>query len=110
MKTITCIICPRGCAMSFENGTVTGNACSRGKRYAIEEVTSPTRSLTTVLRVSNRTDTMVSVKTSRPIPKDNILDAMQALKTVEVTAPILRGDILLSDIFGVSIVATKSVP
>ena len=78
-RNLSCIICPRGCALEIdlENLTVTGNACPRGEDYARQEVTCPMRTLTTALRVANRENTMVSVKTAAPIPREKLMDAME---------------------------------
>ena len=65
-RNLTCIICPRGCALTVEgekdNLVVTGNACPKGKQYAIDECTHPVRTVTSIVRVANRVDTMVSVR------------------------------------------------
>ena len=46
-QNLTCIICPRGCALTVTKGegslTVAGNSCPKGKQYAIEECTNPTQ-------------------------------------------------------------------
>ncbi len=79
-RTITCIVCPRGCTMtaeiSGESITVFGNACPRGEKHAVGECTNPVRSLTSIVRVSNREDTMVSVKSAAPIPKGKMFEIM----------------------------------
>ena len=66
-RNLVCIICPRGCSLCVEgNGSdlkVSGNSCSKGERYAMDECTHPVRTVTSIVRVSNRVDTMVSVKT-----------------------------------------------
>jgi CxxC motif-containing protein len=67
------------------------------------------RTVTAVVRVENRTDTMVSVKTEAPIPKDKIFDVMEIINKTKVIAPVKIGDVILSDIFGTKIIATKSV-
>lgn len=108
-QNVTCIICPRGCSLSVDGSVVTGNACRRGERYGREETTNPTRTVTSILRVNNRLDTMVSVKTSCPIPKQQIPLLMEALHSVSVSAPITLGDILLSGLYGADILATKTV-
>ena len=112
-KELICIICPRGCALTVEgekeNLTVYGNACPKGKQYAIDECTHPTRTVTSIVRVTNRKDTMVSVKTVAPIPKENVFDVMEKIRTAEVDAPIEAGTVILSDIFGTQIVATKTI-
>ena len=112
-KTITCIICPRGCTLEVDiNGAdtvVKGNSCPKGEKYAIDECTNPTRTVTSVVRVSNREDTMVSVKTSEPVPKDRIFDVMEKIRKASVEAPVKIGDEILSDVYGSSIVATKDM-
>ena len=112
-KEMTCIICPRGCALkveiSGENITVTGNSCKKGYQYAVEEYTNPTRTVTSSVRVENREDTMVSVKTAKPIPKDKIFEVMRLIREKKVCAPLHIGDIIIKDIFGTNIVATKNV-
>ena len=112
-RELTCIICPRGCGLTVEiNGdsvTVTGNACPKGQQYGVDECTNPTRTVTSIVRVANRVDTMVSVKTEKPIPKENIFDLMQIISAKEVNAPIEIGDIICDDVFGTKVIATKQV-
>ncbi len=112
-KTITCIVCPRGCAMSAEiqgdTITVTGNACSRGEKHAIGECTNPVRSLTSTIRVSNREDTMVSVKSAAPVPRGKMFEIMERIRSTAVEAPVRIGDVLLDNICGTQIVATKEI-
>lgn len=112
-KQITCIICPRGCTVNVrrENDkyTVSGNACPRGETYAINECTNPVRTVTSIVRISNREDTMVSVKTEAPIPKDNIFHVMELIHNKKVSAPVKIGDVIISDCFGTNIIATKNI-
>lgn len=112
-KDMTCIICPRGCALKVEiegdNITVTGNSCPKGKQYAIDECTNPTRTVTSSVRVENREDTMVSVKTASPVPKDKIFEVMRLIRAKSVCAPVGIGDIIIKDVFGTNIVATKNI-
>ena len=112
-KKITCIICPKGCAMTakMENGKVTveGFTCPKGEEYAINECTNPVRTVTATARVANRRDCMVSVKTEKPVPKGKMAEVVAALRQVTVNAPIRIGDVILADIFGTRIVATKDV-
>ena len=112
-KNMICIICPRGCAMTAEvNGeavTVTGNTCPKGEEYAINECLHPMRTVTAAIRVANRENTMVSVKTDAPVPKDKMMDVMAALHKVAVEAPAAIGDVVISDIFGANVIVTKNV-
>ena len=112
-RTLTCIICPRGCMLNVtgELGKlyVTGNACPKGEQYAIDECTHPVRTVTSVVRVYNREDTMVSVKTAAPIPKEYIFDVMNRIHAARVRAPIAAGTVILKDVYGTDVIATKSV-
>ncbi len=112
MKELVCICCPRGCQLTIdENGKVSGNFCQKGKEYALEETRAPKRVLTTFIRVSNRKDTMLSVKTSGAIPKEKMNELMAYINLVKVRAPISLGDVIVSDILGlgVNLVATKNI-
>ena len=109
-RTLTCIVCPRGCTVTVEeNMTVTGNGCKRGAEYAIAECTNPTRTVTATVRVANREDTMVSVKTAAPVPKGEMFTVMKKLRAMTVSAPIAIGDVILKDIFGTEVIATKNI-
>lgn len=113
-RTLTCIICPKGCSMCAERTQdgirVSGNGCKRGAEYAVTECTAPKRTLTAVMRIANRQNTMVSVKTSAPIAKEAMMEAMTLLGRTAAFAPIRIGDVLLRDVFGADIVATKTIP
>lgn len=112
-RKLTCIICPRGCLLTAhidENGvSVTGHTCPKGEEYAINECTNPVRTVTATVRVRNREDTMVSVKTVVPVAKDQMLSVMEQLRKTAVTAPVYIGDVILTDVCGSDIVITKDV-
>ena len=112
-RKIICILCPRGCAMTV-NGElgalqVTGNTCPKGKEYAINECTNPVRTVTSTVRVSNRTDTMGSVKTAAPVPREKMMEVMGQLRSIQVKAPVEIGDVILENICGTNILATKQI-
>ena len=112
MKELTCIVCPRGCRLKVDdNMEVTGNACPRGKIYAINELTNPTRTITSSIRVSNRPYTLVSVKTDKPIPKDKMFDVMKEIDKLTVEAPTQIGQIVKANILGLdsNIIITKNI-
>ena len=115
-RELICIGCPMGCPLTveLENGeikTITGYTCKKGETYARKEVTNPTRSVTSTVRVEGGRADMVSVKTREDIPKDKIFQCVKALKGVTVKAPIRIGDVVVADVAGtgVDIVATKEV-
>lgn len=112
-REITCIVCPRGCRMTAdiqgETITVTGHTCPRGEKHAIDEILHPVRSLTSIVRVSNRRDTMVSVKSAAPVPKGEMFTIMEKIHATTVEAPISIGDVIIEDVCGIQIIATKEV-
>lgn len=115
-RELICIGCPMGCLMAvgLENGQVTevtGNTCKRGDAYARKEAVSPTRILTTTVRVKGGVLPVASVKTREDIPKGRINDCVRALRHVRVAAPVHIGDVLLADVAGtgVDVIATKDV-
>ena len=122
-KDLICIICPRGCKMSVElpdctlpdmgkpgcEITVFGNSCKRGETYAIAECTNPQRSITSTVRVSNRQNVMVSVKTKDTVSKNQIFEFMKIIRSINVEAPIEIGDELCDNVAGTKIIATKKV-
>ena len=112
-RVLTCIICPRGCMLTVTGEkdaiAVTGNACPKGAQYAKDECTHPVRTVTSVVRVANREDVMVSVKTAEPIPREHIFDVMDRIRAVSVDAPVTAGTVILDDVFGTQIVATKTI-
>jgi CxxC motif-containing protein len=112
-KNLVCIICPRGCALEVDINadavSVCGNACPKGKEYAVNECTNPVRTVTATVRVSNRPNTMVSVKTNTPVPKASMMQVMEHLRKTQVQAPVSIGDVVLENICGSSIIVTKAV-
>ena len=112
MKELTCIVCPRGCRLKVDdNMEVSGNACPRGKIYAINELTHPTRTITSSIRVTNRPYTLVSVKTDKPIPKDKMFDVMKEIDKLTVEAPTIIGQVVKANILGLdsNIIITKNI-
>lgn len=112
-KELTCIICPKGCALTAtvegEKVTITGNSCPRGEEYACSECLHPVRTVTATVRVENRPDTMVPVKTRTPVPKEKMAEVMAALRKLTLSAPISIGTVVAESICGSEIVTTKQI-
>ena len=112
-RDLICILCPRGCSLTARQNdgewTVTGNSCPRGAKYAVDECVNPVRTVTSVLRISNRDGIMVSVKTSQPVAKGCMGQVMEVLRAASVQAPVRVGDVLLKDVCGADILATKNI-
>lgn len=116
-KELICIRCPLGCNLTAELGdngevqSVSGNTCPRGAEYAKKELTSPTRMVTSTVPVVGGDQPRVPVKTADDIPKDKIFACMKDIRGLTVDAPVICGQVLLSDAAGtgISIVAAKTV-
>lgn len=111
---MTCVACPLGCPISVEfEGTevfsVTGNTCKRGDAYAHTEITSPTRSLTTSVKVNGGIRPVVPVKSSCAVPKSKLFDCMKVINSVSVDAPVQLGQVIIHNILGTGadIIATN---
>ena len=112
MKELTCIVCPRGCRLKVDdNMVVTGNSCPRGEKYAINELTNPTRTITSSIRVNNRPYILVSVKTDKPVPKDKMFDVMKEIDKLSIDAPTRIGQVVSTNVLGTdaNIVITKDI-
>lgn len=115
VRDLICIGCPLGCPLTVsvdgETIDVKGNTCPRGVDYAEKEILSPTRIVTSSVRVDGGEIQMVSVKTEHDIPKGKIMDIMKEIRQKRIPAPVNIGDVVISDCAGtgVSIVATKNV-
>lgn len=120
METVQliCIGCPMGCPLTITLAdgavkSVAGNTCKRGDVYARKEVTSPTRIVTSTVRVSKSRTGAVAVpcKTVPDVPKKDIFRVMEALAAVRVPAPVRIGDVLVKNVAdtGADIVATKDI-
>lgn len=114
MKELICIICPRGCHLTVDEEhdcQVSGNHCPRGIPYAKAEVLAPKRMVTTTVCTDSSTYPRCPVKTSEPIPKELVFQAMDKINRVVMRLPIKCGDIVVSNICqtGINVVATRDL-
>ena len=115
-KTLTCIVCPRGCTLNVTLDTtlenpiisVEGHGCKRGADYAIAECTHPTRVLTTTAPTVD--GGVVPCKTDRPIPRELLFDAMKVVNSISAPSVVQIGDVLIENLLetGENIVATAN--
>lgn len=112
---LTCIVCPMGCHLNVEQSEegfkVEGNTCKRGEKYAVQELTNPTRVITTTVKLENSYLQLLPVKTEDPIPKGIIFDIVEALDKVRVNAPVKVGDVIVENILdtGVNVISAKTM-
>lgn len=112
MKELICIVCPQGCRLRVDGeGNISGNACANGAEYAHTELTAPTRVLTSTVDILGAELPRCPVKTAGAIPKHLLFQAMEALRSVTVSAPVKTGQVIIADIAGtgVDLVATRDM-
>lgn len=112
-KELICIVCPKGChlSVSLDDMVVSGNECKRGEAYAKAELTNPTRVLTSTVKLTGGLHPRLPVKSSAPLPKGMLLDAMRLLDDIEVVSPVACGDIIIKNILntGVDFLVTRDM-
>lgn len=106
MKELICIVCPQGCHLCVdeEDGyQVTGNRCKRGEEYGKTELQNPTRTITSTVAVRGGLYPRCPVKTSAPIPKGMIFEAMETLDGIVLDVPVQLGQVVVRDICGTGV-------
>jgi len=114
MTELICIVCPRGCHLQVdaENGyRVHGNQCPRGEVYGRDELMNPTRMVTSTVRIKGALHSRCPVKTSAPIPKSLIFEAMKTLEDVTLNSPVKCGQVVVKNVCdtGVDFIATRDM-
>ena len=102
-RELTCIVCPRGCALTVElDGDkvvgVSGNICKRGEAYAEAECTHPVRTVTSTVRCES--GKVVAVKTNAPVPKTKVFEVMKEINTTLAPDGIKIGDVVIKNVAG----------
>ncbi len=115
-KEVTCIVCPISCKIlvrtdGIEFEVIKGNKCKKGIEYARNEVLDPRRMLTTSVLVRKGNWPLVSVKSSKPIPKEKVFSVLEEIKRVDIKAPVKSGQTILKNVADtdIDIIATKTV-
>jgi CxxC motif-containing protein len=109
---LVCIVCPNGCHLHVDdNFNVTGNRCPRGPVYAKQEVTNPTRVVTSTVRINSKVLRVLPVKTKVAVSKKKIFDVMNVIEKTEAKVPVHIGDVIVSNVAdtGVDLVATRDI-
>ena len=109
-----CTTCPSECLLTVEverdaNGTVvavhsvTGNSCSRGDKFAHQELICPMRVLTSTVAVSGGDEALLPVRTADAIPLALHAQAMDLIRGLVVEAPIRMGNVVLPNLLNTDI-------
>lgn len=117
-REMICIVCPVGCHLEIienkesESGySVTGATCKRGQIYGIKELSNPTRTLTSTVKLKGGTIPRIPVRTDKEVPKNRIFDCMKIINEIILEVPVKSGQILAENILGlnVNIISSRSV-
>ena len=111
-RELTCIVCPRGCALCVTLGeggevlSVTGNACKRGVTYATDECTNPCRMVTSTVLCTD--GEVTPVRTERAVPKALVPQVMREINGALLDKSVTVGDVVIENIAGtgVNLIAT----
>ena len=116
LQEYTCIICPNGCDITAEIEGVKilslkGAACKRGHEYVNQELTNPHRNIASSILLECGVLPLVSVRLSKPIPKEKIIDVMAVIKKTRLKAPVSVGQVAIANILGLNsdVIVTKNV-
>jgi len=114
IKQLTCIECPKGCKITVDmDGDkitgITGFSCKKGEAYAREEIIDPKRILTSSVLTKGLELKMVPVRTSKPIPKSKLMEAMDEVKKIRLSKSINVGDVIQKDFIvpGVDLISAR---
>lgn len=115
-KSFYCTVCPSECHLTVTLDatgavlSVAGNSCPRGERFGRQEATCPMRVLASTARLSGAQskEPLIPVRTREAIPLSCQEDAMEAIRQIEVAAPITMGDVVIQNVCntGVDVIAS----
>jgi len=113
MKEFVCIVCPNGCNLQIDENTkeVIGNKCPRGKQFAINEITCPTRTITSTVKTIFKEVPVLPVRVNKEIPKEMIFEVMKEINKVTLDKRISSGEVIIKNVCGldVDVIATSSI-
>ncbi len=103
-RELTCIQCPLSCRITVSGEgdqlKFTGNQCKQGIEYARQEVTNPTRTLTTTVATAFPDFPLLPVRTAGEVPVGKIFELMKVIREVQVEKRLKPGDVILENIAG----------
>jgi CxxC motif-containing protein len=115
MTKLICIVCPNGCNLEIEKDgdqlIVKNNKCNRGITFATEEMTNPTRSVTSTCATIYPNIPVIPVRTKGDIPKGKMLELIQLINTLKIDRPYSLGEVLYANVLdtGVDLIVTTDM-
>ena len=83
----------------------------RGRTYVENELKNPMRIVTSSVRVTGGNMPITSVRLTAPVPRNRMMDVIEELRKIRLTAPVSIGQIVIQDILGLGsdVIITKNV-
>jgi len=90
---------------------VEGLACSRGEEYVVREIDAPMRDFFSTVIIEGGVVPVCPVRSTKPIPRNRIMDCSRDLARLKIAAPVRMGDMIVHNVLGlgVDLVATRNV-
>lgn len=116
LDRLTCVLCPVGCELEIGKDAageiqVQGNQCDKGIPLATEEVLRPVRNLATSVPLRGTAARMISVRLSRPVPREMLFPILAEIGKLRPEPPVRRGQVLIADVLGsgADVIATRTI-
>ena len=116
-EKMICITCPMGCSIEVTREgetllSVDGNTCPRGEAYVRRELTDPRRMVATTVRVKGGAHPLAPVYTAQAFPNPRLFELLEALRQVELEAPVAMGQVVLANALdtGIDVLASREMP
>ncbi|MRR30458.1 DUF1667 domain-containing protein [bacterium] len=107
MEKVICVTCPKGCTLEVNRSGETVveviGGCRRGHEYARQELADPRRKVASTVRIKNAIHPLLPVYTSAAFPKPRIPELLDLLRTIEISAPVNTGQIIVENALGTGI-------
>jgi CxxC motif-containing protein len=107
-REIPCILCPVSCRASVEkdaegNISITNLECQRGERYVKQELDAPLRDVFTTISITGADIPRLPVRTSQPVPKNEVMNCIRALAKLQINAPVRIGTVIYRNLLDLEI-------
>ena len=116
-RQFICTACPKGCMLTVtmegdEVVKIEGYTCRLGKDYAFAETTDPRRMVASAVRVRHGLHPLLPVYTASAVPKPKIRAVLEAIRGVELDAPVSMKDVVIENVAdtGINVVASRDMP
>ena len=115
-REIPCILCPVSCHASVEkdargNISITNLKCQRGERYVKQELKAPLRDIFTTISITGADIPRLPVRTSQPVPKNEVMNCIRALAKLQIKAPVHIGTVIYRNLLdlGIDVIASRTL-